>query len=108
MNNLLEWLQQIYEQDFCNGDWEHIHGVTIDTIDSPGWYFKFDLKDTDLENENFNEVFFKEDDRNWYQCWKKEGVFHGWGGANNLSDILAVFREWYLTKVELLDEGKHE
>jgi Immunity protein 53 len=26
-----------------NGEWEHHHGITIETTDNPGWIFKIDL-----------------------------------------------------------------
>lgn len=105
MQNLLEWLQQIYLDDFCNGSWEHIHGVTVDTLD-PGWDFKFDLRDTDLEDVDFEEVFIRKDEKDWHQCWKKDGVFHGWGGPKNLTNILEVFYEWYTKTSQVLEENK--
>lgn len=27
----------------CNGDWEHTYGITIETLDNPGWTFKWSL-----------------------------------------------------------------
>lgn len=99
MDNLLDWLQYIYKNDFCNDSWEHTHGVTIDTLD-PGWDFKFDLRDTDLEDSALDEVFVQVDKLNWYQCWIKDGIFHGWGGPENLTSILEVFRDWYDKRTE--------
>lgn len=104
MVDLLNWLQKIYHEDFCNGSWEHVHGVTIDTLD-PGWDFKFDLRETDLENMDFKGVFIKKDDENWFQCWKEEGIFHSWGGSQNLSNIIDIFREWYTKTTILLDRN---
>ena len=34
----------------CNGDWEHSYGVTIETLDNPGWWVKIDLAETPQEN----------------------------------------------------------
>lgn len=28
----------------CNGDWEHGYGVSIETLDNPGWSLKIELK----------------------------------------------------------------
>ena len=33
----------------CNGDWEHLYGVTIETLDNPGWSVTIDLTGTKLE-----------------------------------------------------------
>jgi hypothetical protein len=30
------WLEQWYFRQ-CNGDWEHTHGIIIETLDNPGW-----------------------------------------------------------------------
>jgi hypothetical protein len=32
----------------CDGNWEHEHGVKIDTLDNPGWSVVIDLEGTDL------------------------------------------------------------
>ena len=103
MENLLEWLQNVYADDFCNGSWEHEHGVTIDTLD-PGWDFKFELINTDIDDIGFEKISIKRNEKDWYQCWIKDGVFHGWGGANNLIDIIKAFKEWYLHASQIADE----
>ena len=36
MADLLKVLQQWY-QSKCDGTWEHMYGVEIDTLDNPGW-----------------------------------------------------------------------
>ena len=41
----LEWLEQWYEKT-CDGDWEHIYGISIDTLDNPGWRVRIDLRET--------------------------------------------------------------
>ncbi|MBY0204438.1 Imm53 family immunity protein [Paenibacillus cucumis (ex Kampfer et al. 2016)] len=33
----LAWIQHRYDQN-CDGEWEHVYGVKIQTIDNPGWY----------------------------------------------------------------------
>lgn len=105
MEDLLDWLQRIYEEDFCNGSWEHVHGVEIDTLD-PGWDFSFDLQDTDMEEIEFEKVFIQKDENDWYQCWIEKGVFRGWGGPRNLTDVLQVFHDWYEETSQQLDKNK--
>ena len=36
MGDLLKVSQQWY-QSKCDGTWEHMYGVEIDTLDNPGW-----------------------------------------------------------------------
>jgi hypothetical protein len=102
-NDLLEWLQQIFANDLCNNSWEHEHGITLTTVDNPGWSFEFDLRDTYFMDIPFEEVFVQKDDDNWYHCTLKKGIFHGWGGAKNLTNILETLRDWYLKAEQILD-----
>jgi hypothetical protein len=46
--NALQWLQVWYKSQ-CNGDWEHQHGIKINTLDNPRWDLKIDIYNTDLE-----------------------------------------------------------
>jgi hypothetical protein len=39
----LGWLERWYQEQ-CDGDWEHHSGVTIETLDNPGWLVKIDLR----------------------------------------------------------------
>ena len=53
--SLLDWLQSWYEGN-CDGGWEHLFGVTIETWNNSGWKVKVDLEDTYLEDKNFEKV----------------------------------------------------
>ena len=46
--SLIEWLQNWYKEQ-CNGEWEHVRGVTIETLGAPGWLVTVDLAGTPLE-----------------------------------------------------------
>jgi len=41
----LTWLQGCYMSN-CNGDWEHLYGVRIETLDNPGWTLRVELAGT--------------------------------------------------------------
>jgi hypothetical protein len=69
MNNL-EFLQDWYKSQ-CNGDWEHNHGIKIETLDNPGWYINIDLEDTEFENIIVNEEE-EISDTNWFFITVKE------------------------------------
>jgi hypothetical protein len=47
---ILQWIQQWYKEQ-CDGDWEHSYGITIESLDNPGWLVKVDLENTKLEDE---------------------------------------------------------
>ena len=38
----------------CNGEWEHQHGITLESCDNPGWILKVDLMDTPLQSKPFD------------------------------------------------------
>jgi hypothetical protein len=94
MNNseliqLQEWFQSQ-----LNGDWEHAHGISIETLDNPGWHLKIELKDTDLEARKFipENTDINADD--WYTCKVEKEEFHGFCSPQHLATIINVFNEW--------------
>ena len=106
----LEWMEQWYAAQ-CLGDWAHSKGVTIQTLDNPGWLVKVDLQGTDLE-DHLNEGLVQrsgeppgEDNGNqggpeWMECAVREGKFIGAGDPGKLRDILHCFRAWARAKLE--------
>lgn len=81
----------------CDGDWEHSYGITIDTLDNPGWKLVVDLTDTLLEDVAFHSVQVGDstDKKNfWINCYKENNVFIGMGSTDSLKKILSIFLEW--------------
>ncbi len=72
---LLEWY---YTQ--CDGDWEHGNGITIGTIDNPGWYLKVSLDETEVENRTFQIIDINRSENDWLYCAVEEKIFKGFGG----------------------------
>jgi hypothetical protein len=91
--NQLEWLQDYY-LSCCNGDWEHTHGVKVDTLDNPGWVITIDLEDTVVENTPFKKINWNTNDEDWGDCEVINKIFKGYGGSKNLEDLILVFRKW--------------
>jgi hypothetical protein len=89
----LTWLQRWY-QDQCDGDWEHTRGVQIDNIDNPGWHVAIDVAGTELQPRPFPAVHESRAEHDWIDCRVEDGVFQGFGGPLNLTEILDVFRRW--------------
>lgn len=90
---LLEWLQAWYLSQ-CDGEWEHDYGVSIGTLDNPGWFLKVSLKGTDSEGRSMlpYERHAAEDD--WVVCSVEDGEFRGFGDGRKLGEILRRFRCW--------------
>lgn len=91
----LAWLQSWYAAR-CDGDWEHRSGIGLGTLDNPGWWLRVDLDGTPLWDRPFPEVRRgnPETDADWVWCSIKDGRFDGAGGAQNLVEILAIFKDW--------------
>jgi hypothetical protein len=88
----LVWLQNWYKAR-CDGEWEHGQGIRISTIDNPGWQISIPLRGTPYLNEPFEDAK-REGESDWVVCRKRDGIFEGFGGVNNLQDILETFRSW--------------
>lgn len=94
MSNTLTRIQNWYETN-CNGDWEHTYGLKIGNIDNPGWSLKVDLEDSYLQNINFEECKYENEDENdWVHCRKENFKFIGYGGPQKLTELLQIFLEW--------------
>lgn len=40
----------------CDGDWEHVYGVKLETLDNPGWILTIDLAETDLDGKTLSDI----------------------------------------------------
>jgi hypothetical protein len=81
----------------CDGDWEHIYGITIETLDNPGWRVKIDLVDTELADQPFQIVERLEPELTWLRCWVADQTFHAAGGPEQLEEMLSIFLDWAKT-----------
>lgn len=110
-DDLISWLQGWYASR-CDGDWEHDYGITIGTLDNPGWYVVINLVETPLEGATFEPVERHRAERDWVECLvvdaEAEGnwigdvggfQFRGAGGPHNLIEIVGIFRDWVLEQV---------
>ncbi|MEP6669205.1 MAG: immunity 53 family protein [Chthoniobacter sp.] len=78
----------------CNGEWEHNRGVSITTLDNPGWSIDINLSGTDLESKVFETVERLEHQDEWIVCQRTPTQFQGRGGPLMLDRIIAIFLEW--------------
>ena len=100
--NVLEKIALWYAQH-CDGEWEHSYGISIDTLDNPGWSVKIDLRDTLLEDVPFLPVKYGDSETwldgrlepsDWVDCYRDENVFYGLASTRNLETVLKIFLDW--------------
>jgi hypothetical protein len=92
----LGWLQAYY-LSLCDGQWEHFYGFKIETIDNPGWSFKFDLNETDLKWPGFELVRVERSEHDWVFYSATEDAFTASCGPLNLAEAILGFRRWVET-----------
>ncbi len=78
----------------CDGDWEHTEGIRIETIDNPGWWLEVSLHGTELEGKKLKEVVISRSEQDWLRCHVDKTKFHGFGGPQNLRELVEIFLNW--------------
>ncbi len=91
--SVLSDIQKWYASN-CDGEWEHSYGISIDTLDNPGWSITVNLKDTNLEDKNFEPFKNRVSEDRWISCLVKDNKFRGAGDETKLEEILKVFLDW--------------
>jgi len=91
--NLLSWLEEWYTS-ICNGDWEHQYGITIETMDNPGWHLKINVTYTLYSDIEFDEVRIERTEHDWVWCRKVDYTIDCMGGPQNLTEMLEIVRKW--------------
>ncbi len=86
----LDDLQRWYAAQ-CNGDWEHTYGVTIETLDNPGWRLRVDLVGTEFEALADTSGRVERSDTDWLAWRVGDGRFEAGCGACNLGEAVAAF-----------------
>lgn len=94
---MLEWLQKWY-RDHCDGEWEHQYGLSIGTLDNPGWSVKIDLSYAELKGLKVPYTLHENSDDDWYGYSVENDVFNGAGDPDKLIKILEVFKELSIKK----------
>lgn len=79
----------------CNGDWEHQYGVTIETLDNPGWSLTIDLHDTSAELRHLEWKKIERGERDWIMYRVNKQQFEAHMGPTNLSEAIQIFLDWF-------------
>lgn len=91
--DILSWLCEWYAGN-CNEDWEHSYGITIETLDNPGWEIVIDLKDTLLENKEYDYVTVQVNEKDWYGYKFENKKFNAAGDPSKLRKLLELFKKY--------------
>lgn len=78
----------------CNGEWEHLFGIDITTMDNPGWRVRIELSDTPLSDRVLEPIRIQRTETDWVWCRTVDNTFDSSGGPCNLEEILDVFIRW--------------
>jgi len=79
----------------CNGDWEHQWGVSIETLDNPGWRVTINLEGTKAVGRILDKAKIERSKENWLMFWAESNKFEAACGPLNLSEALEVFTTWF-------------
>jgi len=89
---MLEWLEEWYESQ-CNGNWEHMFGIKIETLDNPGWDISIDLEDTDVNSAPKEWTLIENYEERWLGFRIKDNKFEGSCDPKNLGTLISVFKK---------------
>jgi len=84
----------------CNGEWEHGEGISIGTLDNPGWSMEVSLRGTALEDASFQERSYgvgknaEPSGEDWLTCKIVDKKFKGFGGPFKLAEMVGIFLDW--------------
>jgi hypothetical protein len=90
--NMIQWLQEWYKS-YCDGDWEHQYGISITTIDNPGWDLKVDIINTDIEGLEIDYQLIEINENDWYGFKADKYKFEAFGDPSKLETLILKFKE---------------
>ncbi len=93
MKRNMDTLKKIEQwfQEQCNGSWEHEYGISIDTLDNPGWIVKIDLIKTKYCDLRLDQCQVNRTQSDWISYQVKNSTFVACGGITNLYEIFDTF-----------------
>lgn len=107
----LRFLEDWYAQQ-CDGDWEHGWGVSLETLDNPGWRLTVDLEGTSWFGRVLEREVIERSGHDWLQVWSDGQRFEAACGPQNLSEVLGRFRAFVAPPISddrrasMIDEGE--
>lgn len=88
----------------CNDEWEHQHGVRLETLDNPGWLLIVDLIHTDLQGRPMDEIVEgctssgEPVSPRWIHFTVKDNQFRGACDPTQVERLFWVFDQFRMAK----------
>lgn len=83
-------LQRWYSQQ-CDSEWEHGYGVSIRTLDNPGWFLTVELADTALQHVTHDWSKGERSEHDWLHWRVHQRAFEAACGPTNLNEAILAF-----------------
>jgi hypothetical protein len=83
-----------------DGEWEHGYGITLSTLDNPGWLLEVDLADTELAGRVYPRIEEHRSETDWIVGYVEEARFRVACGPRNLKEAVDLFLTWVSTERE--------
>jgi hypothetical protein len=80
--------------DCCDGEWEHDYGVTIESLDNPGWRVHVDLRHTPLDDRDHESAEVHRSEADWLVTRRDGSRWEAACGPLNLDEALEAFLAW--------------
>lgn len=79
----------------CDGNWEHGAGISIDSLDNPGWRLSIDIAGTTLRDVSFKMIEYQiENNESWWVCKCDGNIFDAIRGPHDLQSVIYIFIDW--------------
>jgi hypothetical protein len=86
----LQHLQRWYLRQ-CDGEWEHSYGLTLSTLDNPGWSLRIDVAETNLAGQIRGWDKVERPEHDWLHWRMSDDVFEAACGPTNLIEAVHAF-----------------
>jgi hypothetical protein len=86
-DDLVSWLET-WLDSHADGEWEHSHGLRIDTLDNPGWLITVDLS----EEASVKPSAWERSDTDWLRATVNDGTLTVACGVRCLREALEFVR----------------
>ncbi|MDR0960007.1 MAG: immunity 53 family protein [Propionibacteriaceae bacterium] len=100
-NSALDFVQDWYGSK-CDGIWEHGYGMSVESLDNPGWKVTVD-GESGKQTVTFTVGYDNDDD--WLLIRATADRFEGIGDATKLTVLLGYLRDWLTGSLDLPQLG---
>ncbi len=89
---MIDWIENWYSSN-CDGNWEHMNVIKIETLDNPGWNVEIDFNNTSVERDNITWKLVEISENDWFGFSIENNIFSAAGDPYKLNLILELFKK---------------